>query len=102
MSTHAIGTGKVNVTTTFDQVDARRLGRAAFVSGKSRNEWVREVVMQAVRRAEYLRHAGIAAAKVTMLILSFGAIGLAIFGGEDMRRAPRPLRVNRRWEDCAA
>ena len=92
MSTHSIGVGKVNIATTFDQADARMLGRIAFAAGKSRNEWVREVVLAAMVKA----------GRIAVTAALLGALGLAILEHQDMRRAPRPARLaRRRWEEQA-
>lgn len=101
MSTHTIGNGKVNLSTTFDIPDARQIGRAAYVAGQSRNEFCREAILAAVRRlqSEQVRQIGRTCLGVAML-------GLVLFGaltGQDLRRSSRISRqgARRKWEELA-
>lgn len=101
MSTHTIGTGKVNLSTTFDIPDARQIGRAAYVVGKSRNEFCREAILAAVRQLQSERVRQIGRTGLGMCML-----GLVIFGamtGQDLRRSARITRgaARRKWEELA-
>lgn len=100
MPTHTIGRGKVNVATTFDVDDAQLLGRVAYMTGKSRNEFVREVVLEAVRRAQSAQRLAVKVGKGALFILSLTALLYAAFHGADMRRTARTIRpARRRWEE---
>lgn len=102
MPTHTIGRGKVNITTTFDLQDARQLGRVAYILGKSRNEWMREVILEAIRQAQAAGRICIKTGRSMILVLSFGAVLYAIAQGENMRRVNSTVRLaRRRWEEAA-
>lgn len=91
MSTHTIGTGKRNLTTTFNVEEARRIGRTAYVLGyRSRNEWMRKVVLEALRNA----------GKVGLIAITLGVVLTSILQGDDLRRPSRPVRgARRKWEE---
>lgn len=103
MSTHSIGIGKVNISTTFEESEARLLGRVAFASGMSRNEWVRKAVHDSLARAKTSTRiaARTAVKSLPAAILLLGLV-IALGGSCDMRRTASTVRVSgRRMEELA-